>query len=181
MYTWHVMRPLNLFAHLSVNQCGLWRIGLLVLLTNSPFADHCLHFCFCDMWCSFDYILVFCRHILSGWLSGSAQSCRYEGSWFESRSSRLTDSGLILGMCHPSSFIRIPPRGRSPKNLCNRSPFPDPIMTIVVHWVVKYTTFHSFKLYVRLTHDLTCNQTHIAILLKNLWHAYVNNYWTAYK
>ena len=59
------MRPLNLFAHLSVNQCGLWRIGLLVLLTNSPFADHCLHFVFaiCDVPLTtfWFFVDIFCR------------------------------------------------------------------------------------------------------------------------
>ena len=51
----------------------------------------------------------------SGWHCGSAQSYRSEGSWFESRSWRFTACGLILGMCHPSSFHSQPtPHGRSP-------------------------------------------------------------------
>ena len=51
----------------------------------------------------------------SGWLCGNAQSYRSEGSWFESRSWRFTDCGLILGKCHPSSFHSQPtPHGRSP-------------------------------------------------------------------
>ena len=40
----------------------------------------------------------------------------------------FTDCGLILGKCHPSSFHpQLTPHGRSPKSLCNRLPFPDPI------------------------------------------------------
>ena len=73
-----------------------------------------------------------------GWLCGSAQNHRSEGSWFESRSWWFTDRGLILGMCHLSSshdFIPNPPThppptalSSKPANLCNRSPFPDPIV-----------------------------------------------------
>ena len=40
----------------------------------------------------------------SGWLCGNAQSYRSEGSWFESRSWRFTDCGLIL-LRKVSSFI----------------------------------------------------------------------------
>ena len=54
----------------------------------------------------------------SGWLCGSAQSYRSEGLWFEFRSWRFTDCGLILGMCHPSSFHPQPTPTAVPQKAC---------------------------------------------------------------